>query len=798
MFGSHSSRIHRRSSRLYLLLGWFLIASAILLINSGSVVQAVPDADVCGPIVSDAVWTTTDSPYNVTCDAQVTSGVTLTIESGVVVKFADDISLQVDGTLIALGATFTSVKDTPAKGDWGQILFTASSIDAVLDTDGAYVAGSTIQDSLIEWAGGGSGVEGAIGVGGASPFLYLNTIQNNSAGGIHATGRSAAVPIVISGNSVGNNSKAGDGAGIFVSSGRLISNTVSYNVTNFVTGDNGGGIYAANSTLIGNVVSANSSYRAGGGIYESGCTLTDNTVSGNTGHNYGGGIYAAGGTLTNNAVGGNTSISGRGGGVYAHGATLVNNSVDGNTAQAGSAYGGGVYALLSTLTDNDISNNVAAATSVSAYGGGVYASSTIVTGNTISGNTAGAPGIDDTGFGGGIYAEGGTVSNNAISYNSATGGKDGLGGGAYGNLVTLQQNTLQGNSANKGGAIYSYRGAVTANTVLANTTALSGTVYMEQGTATQNTLQDNIATYGGGLYGDRATLTGNTLENNTANLSGGGIYATGAGTVNGNNLVDNTAYSEGGGIYADAGTVSNNTLSGNSVPNYGHGSGAYLAGDVDFTYNSVTGNTATGGTAGGISVIGQPVVQYNNLYDNVPYDAEVVGSEPVTGTYNYWGASPCVAIPNQIYDGNDIPGRGQLLYAPSLYSPLPLAQMEVPTGLSAVNGTDSVELTWTAIAPLPDVGCTAEGTTGPDASYRVYYDTDDGCPPYEGQGLPLGDSPIDVGQATTIELSGLSGADYHFVITAHDYLERESAYSNVAIVLGSGEKLYLPLVLRHS
>jgi hypothetical protein len=357
----------------------------------------------------------------------------------------------VDGTLVAQGATFTSIEDTPAKGDWGQILFTASSTDAVFDHSGAYVAGSTIQNSLIEWAGGGPGVEGAIGVGGASPFINLNTIQNNGAGGIHATGRSAAVPIVISGNSVGNNSKAGDGGGVFVSSGRLINNTVSNNATNYSTGKNGGGIYAANSTLIGNVVSANNSYLSGGGIYESGSTLTGNTVSGNTGY-------------------------------------------------------------------------------------------------------------------------------------------------------------------------------------------------------------------------------------------------------------------DGGGIYAVA----------------------------------------------------------------------------------------CVAIPDQIYDGNDIPGRGQLLYAPSLYSPLPLAQMIVPTDLITVAGTSSIVLTWTAIPALPDVGCTAEGATGPDASYRVYYDADDGCAPYDGQGLPLGNSPIDVGPVTTLEHSGLTGQDFYFVVTAHDYLGRESAYSNAVMVLGSEEEIFLPLILKYS
>jgi predicted outer membrane repeat protein len=363
-------------------------------------------------------------------------------------------------------------------------------------------------------------------------------------------------------------------------------------------------------------------------------------------------------------------------------------------------------------------------------------------------------------------------------------------------LVTLQQNTFIGNSANKGGAIYSDQGAVTLNTVLTNTTALSGTVYVRQGTAAQNTLQGNTATYGAGLYSDQATLTGNTIQDNTANSSGGGIYATGTGTVNGNSVISNTSYSEGGGIYADAGTVTYNTLTGNSCPNYGHGSGAYLSGDVSFTNNSVTGNTATGGTAGGVSIIGQPLVQYNNLYANLPYDVEIVGSETVTGTYNYWGTSPCVAIPNQIYDVNDMPGRGELLYAPSLYLPIPLVQMNTPTGLNIITGTDAITLTWTAIPPLPNAGCTAGGATPPDASYRIYYDTDSSCAPYDGKGLVQGNSPIDVGQATTVVLSGLTKSDYHFVVTAHDYLGRESAYSNKKTVIGSGDNIFLPLILK--
>ena len=63
------------------------------------------------------------------------------------------------------------------------------------------------------------------------------------------------------------------------------------------------------------------------------------------------------------------------------------------------------------------------------------------------------------------------------------------------------------------------------------------------------------------------------------------------------------------------------------------------------------------------------------MYGNLPYDAEVITSTVVTGTLNYWGSSPCTAIPAQIYDGNDAPGRGKLVYAPSLYSPSPLVPL---------------------------------------------------------------------------------------------------------------------------
>jgi hypothetical protein len=237
-------------------------------------------------------------------------------------------------------------------------------------------------------------------------------------------------------------------------------------------------------------------------------------------------------------------------------------------------------------------------------------------------------------------------------------------------------------------------------------------------------------------------------------------------------------------------------VTGNSVPSFGRGSGAYLLGAPDFSYNTVIDNQAPGGTAGGISIDGQPQLQYNNLYDNEPYDAEVISADPVTATLNYWGESLCTEIPWQIYDGHDLPGRGILSYAPSLYSPVPVAQLDSPTDLVIDIDDAAVTLSWTPIAPIPPYGCRPDGYTDPDQGYSIYYSIGKPCGPYDGTGLPAGDSPINVGNVTSYELSGLGLGEYCFVVAAHDYLTRESAFTNSGCRPPSGYPIYLPLVIR--
>ena len=114
---------------------------------------------VCGTITEDSTWTATESPYIICNDdypvrgVSVPEGVVLTIEAGVIVKFEGFMSsLEIAGTLIAQGTesnpiVFTSYKDdthggdtnsdgavsVPQPSDWGQIYFTGSSTNNLLE-----------------------------------------------------------------------------------------------------------------------------------------------------------------------------------------------------------------------------------------------------------------------------------------------------------------------------------------------------------------------------------------------------------------------------------------------------------------------------------------------------------------------------------------------------------------------------------------------------------------------------------------------------------------------------------------
>ena len=117
------------------LIGVLILAFTILYVKADSPYFNVTySQEVGGHISEDTTWTLEGGPYIVVEDVVVDSGVTLTVEPGVVVKFTSGTNLIIGGALVAEGntthpITFTSGSTTPAPGDWRSIKFRDSSDD---------------------------------------------------------------------------------------------------------------------------------------------------------------------------------------------------------------------------------------------------------------------------------------------------------------------------------------------------------------------------------------------------------------------------------------------------------------------------------------------------------------------------------------------------------------------------------------------------------------------------------------------------------------------------------------------
>ena len=150
---------------------------------------------VSGQVNTNTIWKT-GITYYVTGDVTVLNGVTLTIQPGVVVKFAGGKRLIISGKLLVNGISsqpvyFTSYRDdtvpavggdtdntsgsTGSRGDWGWIEFTptsdpASMINYAVIRYGGYLAYYNIQGNVV--------------INDASPSFQNCTISNSSQDGV--------------------------------------------------------------------------------------------------------------------------------------------------------------------------------------------------------------------------------------------------------------------------------------------------------------------------------------------------------------------------------------------------------------------------------------------------------------------------------------------------------------------------------------------------------------------------------------------------------------------------------------
>ena len=101
-----------QSSHIKKLVGGFFLCNCIVLAST----------DVSGTISSNETWTSTGNPYIVTASVTVNSGVTLTINPDVIIKFNNQTGIQVKGHLEVNGTEghevyFTAYTDDSVGGD---------------------------------------------------------------------------------------------------------------------------------------------------------------------------------------------------------------------------------------------------------------------------------------------------------------------------------------------------------------------------------------------------------------------------------------------------------------------------------------------------------------------------------------------------------------------------------------------------------------------------------------------------------------------------------------------------------
>ncbi len=346
-----------------------------------------------------------------------------------------------------------------------------------------------------------------------------------------------------------------------------------------------------------------------------------------------------------------------------------------------------------TVQDSEFSNNTSYYPEFG--GGGAYISpggTITIYNNTISNNTASEAGaLYSWVFGGGIYTSGGTIfiSRNTITNNTVyTSDLGAVGGGIYASgTVTIYNNTISNNTVR---SEYSGPGGIY--------TAKGGGIYTG-GTVTiyNNTISNNTAADGSGIYtyGGTATIHDNIIINNIGvckYVYGGGIYAFGIATIYDNIISSNTisgAYSAyGGGIYASGEvTISNNSIVRNSAQNAGGVS--YNGGtDIDFKFNTITGNVATGASPTYATIInGNPLFNYNNIFGNTAtyelWNANPAGSPDINAEYAWWGT---LNPPDVVYDCDDDATKGCVDYTPWESLIRTDAPISPPTGLTATTG----------------------------------------------------------------------------------------------------------------
>ncbi len=263
----------------------FVIFAILSSIWSISLANANSPTTVSGVITSNTTWIASNSPYIVTGNILVASGVSLTIEPGVTVQFAGGTTLQVNGTFVARGTsssgiTFTSNQPGPTPGDWGNLFFADSSVDATYDTEGNYAGGSILEYCTVTY--GGSTGSAMVSIDRSAPLIDHCTITRSKSNGVYVAQGGAKITNSVISDNAGtgiqiNNYPAGVGPNVTVSHSTISGNSGDGIYAYFYSGANAG-VFTYNS--VNNNGGSGLRFSSGNDVTISNSTIDANHASG--------------------------------------------------------------------------------------------------------------------------------------------------------------------------------------------------------------------------------------------------------------------------------------------------------------------------------------------------------------------------------------------------------------------------------------------------------------------------------------------------------------------------------------
>jgi parallel beta-helix repeat protein len=243
--------------------------------------SAIAGTPISGTISANEVWTLAGSPYWIKGDITVSTGVTLTIDPGVQLRFDGFFELHINGNLVAVGSDserigITSNATSPAPEDWDMIFIGTSGHAEIVNCDitysrkgiQLYSSNNVITNNTISF----SKAEG-IGISGSSDndISYNNVTHNRYGILLYSSYNNSIKSNIVKYNHGSISIEKGIGIELESSNDNTIAD-------NEISNNDGSGIgltSSSNNTMINNEISSN----------EGGISLTsssDNQLLGNS------------------------------------------------------------------------------------------------------------------------------------------------------------------------------------------------------------------------------------------------------------------------------------------------------------------------------------------------------------------------------------------------------------------------------------------------------------------------------------------------------------------------------------